>query len=109
MSTYAQKKCTPCESTQAPLAGESVGYHMQELAGDWKVVNEHHIEKDFKFKDFNEALAFVNKVGQVAEIEQHHPDIHLAWGHVKIVLWTHNINGLSENDFIVAAKIDQIK
>ena len=71
-----------------------------------KVIEDHHLEKTYKFKNFVEALAFTNKVGELAEASQHHPDIYLAWGQVKITLWTHKIGGLSENDFILAAKMD---
>lgn len=109
MTAFAQKKCTPRDASTPPFAEDVVAYHCQELGGDWKAINVHHLEKDFKFKNFKAALAFVNKIGDLAESEQHHPDIHLSWGHVRIILWTHNINGLSENDFIMASKIDQIK
>lgn len=82
---------------------------MPELQPDWKVVDDHHLERSFKFKNFKEALEFTNAVAKIAEQEQHHPDIYLAWGKVKITLWTHKINGLSENDFILAAKIDKLQ
>lgn len=82
---------------------------MEDLKGDWKVVNEHHLEKEYQFKDFKEALDFTNQIGALAEEEGHHPDIHLGWGKVRIALWTHKINGLSENDFILAAKISRLK
>lgn len=109
MANLAEKKCSACEGETAPLEGEALETITQELGGDWNVVNEHHLEKEFTFKDFKEALAFTNKVGAIAEEEGHHPDIHLSWGHVRIVLWTHKINGLSESDFILAAKIDKTK
>ena len=79
-------------------------YH--QLSDGWMVVGEHHIEKDYSFKNFREALVFTNKVGEIAEQQKHHPDIFLAYGKVKIQLWTHKIDGLSENDFIFAAKCD---
>lgn len=101
----AQKKCLSCEGGVKPLKGKTLEQYLKEVKG-WNVIQEHHIEKEFKFKDFKTALAFVNKVGRLAEKEGHHPDIFLAWGKVKITLWTHAINGLSENDFIVAKKID---
>jgi len=78
------------------------------ISQEWKVVGEHHLEREFKFKDFAAALAFTNKVGALAEAEGHHPDICLSWGKVKVIIWTHKINGLHENDFILAAKIDGI-
>lgn len=108
MSTVnlSEKKCSACEKAVAPLEGDALSTIMKELGGGWELVNEHHLEKEFTFKDFKEALAFTNKVGALAEEQGHHPDIHLAWGKARIVLWTHNINGLSESDFILAAKID---
>jgi 4a-hydroxytetrahydrobiopterin dehydratase len=74
----------------------------------WNVIEEHHITKTFKSPDFREALEFVNHVGELAEEQGHHPDISLAWGKVEITTWTHKINGVTESDFIVAAKIDQL-
>jgi 4a-hydroxytetrahydrobiopterin dehydratase len=70
-------------------------------------VNEHHLEKEYAFKDFREALAFTNAVGEIADREDHHPDIYLAWGKVKLTIWTHKIDGLTESDFVLAAKADQ--
>jgi 4a-hydroxytetrahydrobiopterin dehydratase len=71
------------------------------------VIDEHHLEKAYPFKDFREALAFTNRVGELAEEQSHHPDIHLAWGKVRLTIWTHKIDGLTESDFIFAAKADQ--
>ncbi len=101
----AKKKCVACEAGVPPLEGKALESFSSQLMG-WHLVHEHHLEKEFHFTNFTEALAFANEVGRVAEEEQHHPDIHLSWGKVRIVLWTHKINGLSENDFILAAKID---
>ena len=78
------------------------------LGGGWQVVNEHHLEKEYKFKDFREALAFTNKIGELAEAQGHHPDIYLAWGKVKVTIWTHKIDGLTESDFVLAAKADRL-
>lgn len=75
---------------------------------NWTVTDEHHIQREFKFPDFKQALDFVNRVGAVAEEQGHHPDILLTWGKAAITLWTHSINGLSESDFIMAAKIDRL-
>jgi 4a-hydroxytetrahydrobiopterin dehydratase len=75
---------------------------------DWKVVNNHHVEKEFKFPDFKTALDFTNKVGEIAEEQGHHPDIGLGWGRVEIMIYTHKVNGLTESDFILAAKIDRM-
>jgi 4a-hydroxytetrahydrobiopterin dehydratase len=101
-----KKKCHACSSTTAPLRGHELTALMNQLGEGWKMVEEHHLEKEYTFKNFKEALAFVNKVGAIAEEEGHHPDILLRWGKVKIMLWTHKIGGLSENDFILAAKLD---
>jgi 4a-hydroxytetrahydrobiopterin dehydratase len=104
----SQKKCVPCSKTTPPLKGEQLKSLCEQLGSGWKVINEHHLEKEYPFKDFKQALAFTNKVGALAEQEGHHPDIYLSWGLVKVLLWTHKINGLSENDFILAAKCDLI-
>lgn len=109
MAELAKKKCIPCEEGVPPLEGDALEKIANDLKGDWQVINQHHLEKEFSFKDFKEALDFTNKVGQLAESEGHHPDIYLSWGKVQIALWTHKINGLSESDFILAAKIDHIK
>jgi len=74
----------------------------------WEVINEHHLHREFQFPDFKQALAFVNRVGDVAEQEGHHPDIMLGWGKAEITTWTHKIDGLTESDFILAAKIDRL-
>jgi 4a-hydroxytetrahydrobiopterin dehydratase len=102
-----KKKCVPCEGGAQPLKGKNIESYLKKLGSSWKLVDEKKIEKEFKFPDFKTALAFTNLVGEVAEKEGHHPDIELTWGKVKITLWTHSINGLSENDFIVAAKCDE--
>jgi 4a-hydroxytetrahydrobiopterin dehydratase len=102
----ANKKCLPCESKTAPLKGEAITQLRQQLADHWKVIDEHHLEKEYTFKNFQEALEFTNRVGAIAEQQQHHPDIYLTWGKVKLDIWTHAIGGLSENDFILAAKAD---
>ena len=91
-----------------PLKGADLKAYEKQVGEGWSVVDEHHLERTFKFKDFAEALAFTNKVGGLAEAENHHPDIELSWGKVKITLLTHKIGGLSENDFIIAAKISDL-
>jgi 4a-hydroxytetrahydrobiopterin dehydratase len=88
------------------LKGESLKGYMKKLQKDWKVVREHQIEKEYTFPDFAQALAFTNKVGALAEQADHHPDIELSWGRVKIVFWTHSVGGLSEKDFALAEKCD---
>ncbi len=104
---FSKKKCVPCSKNTPPLKGKELKSFFTQLQG-WKLIDEHLIEKEYLFKDFKEALAFTNKVGTLAEQEGHHPDILLSWGKVKIELWTHKINGLSENDFIMAAKCDAL-
>jgi 4a-hydroxytetrahydrobiopterin dehydratase len=74
---------------------------------DWTVVHTHHLEREYKFPDFKTALDFTNKVGAIAEEQGHHPDIYVAWGKVRVTIWTHKIDGLTESDFILAAKIDK--
>lgn len=91
-----------------PLAGADLAALAQQLAGGWLVINQHHLEKEFKFPDFRQALAFTNRVGELAEQQNHHPDIYLAWGKVKLTLWTHKIDGLTESDFVFAAKVNQV-
>jgi len=91
------------------MRGKALVDFQDRLRGGWEVVNDHHLEKAFAFKNFRDALAFTNKVGDLAEEQGHHPDICLAWGRVKITLWTHKVDGLTESDFILAAKIDRLK
>jgi 4a-hydroxytetrahydrobiopterin dehydratase len=89
------------------LAGKELEA-LAEQVPQWKVVDGHHLTRAFKFADFAQALAFVNKVGAIAEEQGHHPDILLAWGKAEVTTWTHKINGLTESDFILAAKIDKV-
>lgn len=108
MKNLADKKCIPCSLGTPPLEEVEIKEYMKELSEDWIVINNHHIERDYKFKNFKEALEFANKVGALAEEEGHHPDILLSWGRVKLTLYTHKIDGLSEADFVFAAKTDKI-
>ncbi len=107
MSDLAAKTCVPCRGGVSPLKGAELAALETQVHG-WKVIEEHHLTKTFKFPDFRGALKFVNHVGELAEEQGHHPDIWLGWGKVEITTWTHKINGLTESDFILAAKIDQI-
>jgi 4a-hydroxytetrahydrobiopterin dehydratase len=106
----ADKKCVPCRGGVPPLKGKELEQMRKQLPQGvhWKVVDERQIVRRYTFPDFRKALDFVNKVGEVAEEQGHHPDILLAWGKAEITLWTHKIDGLTESDFIMAAKIDRI-
>lgn len=104
----SDKHCVPCRGGVPPLKEEQLQRLAIELNNGWQVIEEHHLEKEYKFSDFKTALDFTNHVGVIAEDEGHHPDIYLTWGKVKVTIWTHKINGLSESDFILAAKIDRI-
>ncbi len=105
----SNKTCVPCSKNIPPLKGLSLAKLHKQLGNDWQVIEEHHLEKEYLFPNFCEALAFTNKIGAVAEHEGHHPDILLAYGRVKVLLWTHKIDGLSESDFVLAAKCDKIR
>ena len=108
MTDLAQKKCVACEGMVDPFVREEAVVLLKQVK-DWQLSEDAKaISKEFTFKDFAEALSFTNKVGAIAEEEGHHPDIELAWGKVKVHLTTHAIKGLSENDFILAAKIDAL-
>jgi 4a-hydroxytetrahydrobiopterin dehydratase len=107
-SELAKKQCVPCKGGILPFKGQELNSILEQLSGNWKVIDEHHIEKEFKFKNFREALDFTNRVGELAETQGHHPDIYLAWGRVKTMVWTHKIDGLTESDFIFAAKVDDL-
>ena len=107
MSNLAIKTCVPCRGGLPPLKGEELAA-LEKQVNRWNVIEEHHITKGLPFPDFREALNFVNCVGELAEEQGNHPDISLAWGKVEITTWTHKVNGLTENDFILAAKIDQL-
>ena len=107
MSVLAQETCIPCRGGVPPLKGEELDALQEKLGNGWQIINEHHLEKEYIFADFRQALDFTVKVGEVAENQGHHPDIYLAWGKVKLTIWTHKIDGLTESDFILAAKADQ--
>jgi 4a-hydroxytetrahydrobiopterin dehydratase len=107
MNELASRQCVPCRGGVPPLPSEEIK-KLQVQVGDWEVVNEHHLRKEYKFENFKEAQAFVNRVGEVAEEQWHHPDICYGWGRAEITIWTHKIGGLTESDFILAAKIDKL-
>ncbi|MCF6149994.1 MAG: 4a-hydroxytetrahydrobiopterin dehydratase [Candidatus Kuenenia sp.] len=108
MSELASKKCVPCQGGIPPLKGNEL-MELQKHVSGWDIIEEHHLYKSFKFPNFTTALDFTNKVGEIAEAEGHHPRICLTWGKVEIKIFTHKIDGLTESDFILAAKIDTIK
>ncbi len=107
MSELAAKECIPCRGDIPPLTPEEQEKLLEQLSG-WVVIDNHHLLKDLSFKNFAEALNYVNKVGEVAETENHHPNISFTWGKAEIQIYTHKIDGLTESDFVLAAKIDQI-
>lgn len=105
----AERECVPCRVGASPLTGFGLVELIGQLSHGWRVVDEHHLEKKFKFDNFRQALDFTNDIGNLAERQGHHPDIHLAWGLVELKIWTHKIHGLHESDFVFAAKVDRIK
>lgn len=106
MGKLASGKCVPCDGGVAPLSEEAARAFATQVP-DWILdMSKPRIEREFKFKDFAQAMVFVNAVAKLSESEGHHPDLHIHWNRVRLVLWTHDIKGLSENDFILAAKID---
>ncbi len=105
MSELAKKECVPCRGGVPPLGADLVAGLLKQVDG-WTAEGNHHITKTHKFTDFAQALALVNRVGAIAEQQGHHPDLYLAWGKVRIDIWTHKIDGLTESDFILAARID---
>jgi 4a-hydroxytetrahydrobiopterin dehydratase len=109
VSELAERRCVPCKGGVPPLKGAELQALHRQLDGDWEVVGEHHLEREYRFPDFREALAFVNRVGEMAEEQNHHPDLLLAWGRVRVTVWTHKIDGLTESDFVFAAKCDRLR
>lgn len=108
MSDLASRECIPCRGGVPPLEGEELTKYENQLGNDWKVVDGHHLEKTYKFKNFREALDFTVKLGELAEEVNHHPDICVGWGKVAVTLWTHKIGGLNEADFVWGAKADRL-
>jgi 4a-hydroxytetrahydrobiopterin dehydratase len=103
----AQKNCIPCQGGVLSLPDEEIQGYLEELTG-WFLNDKEHLEKSYDFKDFRDGFEFVKRVGEMAEVQGHHPDIFLAWGKVVLEIWTHKINGLVESDFIFAAKADEL-
>jgi 4a-hydroxytetrahydrobiopterin dehydratase len=107
MSELAERDCVPCRGGVPPMQADEIKQYLGQLTG-WETVGEHHLSKEFKFGNFRETLDFVNRVGQLAENQGHHPDICFGWGKAAITIWTHKIDGLTESDFVLAAKIDKL-
>jgi 4a-hydroxytetrahydrobiopterin dehydratase len=108
-SDLAKKECTTCDGKTPALKGDALKQMQSRLSNGWEVLNEQKLEKKFKFPDFRHALEFVNQVGEIAEEQNHHPDIYFTWGEARIQIWTHSVQGLTENDFILAAKISEVE
>ena len=106
-SDLAKKSCVPCKGGVPPLKGDDLAQLHEELGGDWQLVDEHHLEKTYTYSNWAEAMAFANKVSDIAEAQDHHPDLLVGWGKVKVTIWTHKIDGLTESDFVFAAKVEE--
>jgi 4a-hydroxytetrahydrobiopterin dehydratase len=108
MTELAEKRCIPCSGGTPALTQDQIAGFAPQVP-EWKVIDNHHLQRAYRFKDFKEALDFVNRAGEIAEEQGHHPDICFGWGHAEVTIWTHAINGLTESDFILAAKIDRLQ
>ena len=107
MTNLANKTCVPCNAETPHLAGDELAALAAEVPG-WEVVEGHHLRHRYSFRNFRDALRFVNRVGELAEGQGHHPDIGFGWGYAEVRVWTHAIDGLSQNDFVLAAKVDAL-
>ncbi|MBD3334597.1 MAG: 4a-hydroxytetrahydrobiopterin dehydratase [Candidatus Eisenbacteria bacterium] len=108
MTKLSEKSCVPCRGGVDPMKEGDYKPLLDQLQG-WDVVDQHHLTKTYKFPDFAQALDFVNRVGRLAEEEDHHPDVYLTYGEARLDIWTHKIDGLTESDFVMAAKADEVK
>jgi len=108
MSELAKKHCVPCRGGVPPLKGKAISELLSQIDRAWRVVGEHHIERRFTFADFASSMAFAGEIGDLAEREGHHPDLLVRWGELLVTLSTHKANGLTESDFVLAAKIDEL-
>jgi len=106
-SELAAQQCVPCRGGIPALMGDEIAPLLKKLSDGGSAVDEHHLEKEYAFPNFVQALDFTNRVGAIAEAQGHHPDIHLTWGRVRLTIWTHKIDGLTVSDFILAAKADE--
>jgi 4a-hydroxytetrahydrobiopterin dehydratase len=107
MAELAELQCVPCRGGVPPLQGPEIKTLLSQLDG-WQVIKEHHLQKTYSFPDFRASLQFVNLIGDLAESQGHHPDICFGWGKAEVTIWTHKIDGLTESDFVLAAKIDKL-
>jgi 4a-hydroxytetrahydrobiopterin dehydratase len=107
LNQLSAKDCIPCRGGTPALKGEALVTLHRDLGHDWALIDDHHLEKSFQFADFKNALAFTNTVGNIAEAQNHHPEIAMGWGHVKVTIWSHKIDGLTESDFVLAAKVEK--
>jgi 4a-hydroxytetrahydrobiopterin dehydratase len=107
MTDLANKTCVPCKGDTPPLQSDEIESLRRQIP-EWEIVEDHHLKRTFRFKNFKEALRFVNEVGGIAEEQGHHPDIGFGWGFAEVTVWTHKINGLTESDFVFAAKVERI-
>ena len=108
MNDLASRECLPCKGGIPPLAGEALARLHEALGNEWQLVDGHHLDKTYEFPDFATALEFANRVGALAEEVDHHPEIRLSWGWVRLIIYTHKIDGLTESDFVWAAKADRL-
>lgn len=108
MSGLENKECVPCMGGVPPLQKEDAMKLLEQIDGNWSIIDNRHIERSWVFEDFEGALEFVNSAGRVCENEGHHADFEFGWGRVKVIILTHKINGLTESDFILAAKLDHL-
>jgi 4a-hydroxytetrahydrobiopterin dehydratase len=108
MENLSQRECVPCRGDVPPLTLAEQGSLHGELGPGWDVVDGHHLQREFAFKDFRSALEFTVRVGEMADEQGHHPDVHLSWGKARILVWTHKIDGLTESDFILAARAEAL-
>ena len=108
MDQHGGSYCAACRGELPALRGAELTPHVTELGSRWGVVEEHHLEKAFQFRNFMEALDFVNRVGDLAEAMGHHPDVYLSWGVVRLTIWTYRCDGLTESDFLLAREVDRL-
>ena len=107
MTELSERQCVPCRGGVPPLKGDEIENFLHQLDG-WQVIDQHHLQKTYQFNDFRESLNFVNRIGELAEAQGHHPDICFGWGKAEVKIWTHKIDGLTESDFVLTAKIDKL-